>query len=145
MWTVGNNTHLLIFTFIIIIWKDTCTDNYSSITMIAHSFYSIGIRASVLPVCTSEAHAHTYTFINTHTHTIADIHILFNLLTLCPGWSLTGVKRHAQRETRQRDTCLCTPKWSVTTAHLWGRGWAGGYYGAWQQGGAVIIWCELAW
>lgn len=145
MWTVGNSTQLLTFTFIIIICKDTCTHASSSITVIARKFYGICIWASVLPELRTNIHTLTHTFISTHMHTIADIHVLFNLLTLCPGWSLAGVKRHAQRENRQRDTCLCTPKWSVTMVHLWSRGWAGGYYGAWQQGGAVIIWCELAW
>lgn len=58
----------------------------------------------------SDAHAHIWT--------TADDHILFNLPMHCPGSSWAGVACHAQRETRQRDTCLCTPKWSVTTAHL---------------------------
>lgn len=50
--------------------------------------------------------------------TIADSHILFNLPIFRPGSSLAGVACHAQRETRERDTCLHTSKWSVTKAHL---------------------------
>lgn len=67
--------------------------------------------------------------------TTADNHISFNLLMSCPGSSLAGAVCHAQRETRSRDTCLCTSKWGVTTVHLDSSGWARGCYVGLTAGG----------
>lgn len=76
---------------------------------------------------------HTSSDSHPYIWTTADNHIPFNLRMCRPRSSLAGVACHAQRETRQRDTCLCSSKWSVTTVHLgnWARAVM---YGWWQRG-----------
>lgn len=80
-------------------------------------------------------HSHTSSNVHLHIWATADNHIPFNLLMCRPGSSLAGVACHAQRETRQRDTCLWSSKWSVTTVHLGNSSWARAVIQGWRQGG----------
>lgn len=103
--------------------KDTCADVFPPL--------STNSTACTSFTCISES---------THRHTCWSLDTLSRMII---GWCKTG--RHAQKESRQRDTCLCTPKWSVTMLHLWSRGLVGGLLWGLTAGGRCdnLMWTSL--